>query len=100
MPTVQRRVIRRLVDDRTFTEERRHFLLTGHDFFDVSYGDPKHPEVRKRMRDDWRRHRAELMAEHQLEPGFVPGTRPWAWWEFEAKEPRRLLKNSVNKPLT
>jgi hypothetical protein len=111
MPTVRRRVIRRIEDDREFTEGKRRHLLCGTDFFGEGYGDPNQPEVRKRMREDWFRHRASLMSEHQApayhdetgKPRYAigdgPGSRPHGWWMFEAKEPRRLISGSC-KPLT
>lgn len=36
----------------------------------------------------WRDHGAEVLA------GWItehPGARPWAWWQWEAREPRRVL---------
>jgi len=32
-------------------------------------------------RDAWRKHFAELM------PMVDPGSRPWAWWQYDAPEP-------------
>jgi HK97 family phage prohead protease len=63
------------------------------------------------MKEDWFRHRASLMSEHQApayydetgKPRYAigdgPGSRPHAWWMFEAQEPRRLISGSC-KPLT
>jgi hypothetical protein len=34
-------------------------------------------------RSSWRSHRAEVMRLVQ------PGSRPWAWWEYDAPEPAR-----------
>src|SRR2546423_12511068 len=38
--------------------------------------------VRER-REAWERHREELLALHQWPQG-QPGSRPFAWWEFDA----------------
>ena len=40
----------------------------------------------------WFAHRSELMAMVKDEPdlmGYVRDSRPWAWFRFEAKKPRR-----------
>ena len=59
------------------------YLLTGHDYFnDHPFGDPPDEDL---MREMWEAHRDELMAERG------PGRRPWAWWQFEAPEPRRRV---------
>jgi hypothetical protein len=57
-----------------------HFLIPGR-----GYCDPSKPDGRdmERMRVDWQRHKAELMAEWTAEN---PGTRPYAWRQFEAQE--------------
>jgi hypothetical protein len=114
MPTIKRKVIRRLIDEHQFCEEKRTQLLTGCDFFNdgYAYGDNPDAETLKRMRADWKRHRAELIAEHLApvyhdpdtgEPKYGsdagPGTRPWGWWAFEAPEPRRLISGRCT-PLT
>jgi hypothetical protein len=52
------------------------------------------------MRQDWALHRERLlhwwvtgenepagMKPWTFVPVFVPGTRPWAWWQFDAPEP-------------
>ena len=57
-------------------------------------------EAREQMRQDWKMHRERLLhwwitGENKpqgMKPWtFVmtgrPGTRPWAWWEFDAPEP-------------
>jgi len=64
------------------TDPEHSQLITGHDFFD-QFGDDLDA-----AREGWQALRGELL------PAFVdkyPGTRPWAWWEFEASEPRRRL---------
>lgn len=74
-------------------------LLTGHAFF--------HRELTlAELAPLWKRHKKFLMnlvgvAVRDVMPDFFPvgwsgipfpwGTRPWAWWEFDAPEPRRLL---------
>ncbi|WP_232199382.1 hypothetical protein [Thioalkalivibrio thiocyanodenitrificans] len=39
----------------------------------------------ERMRRDWERHRDQLLAEWSATNA---GTRPFAWWKFDAPEPR------------
>ncbi len=73
---------------------QRWHLLTGH-----HYGSGFVDEAA--AREAWAAHREALMAywtrsdltpeDESPEPGG-PGTRPWAWWRFEAAaEPRRRL---------
>ncbi|MCK4537383.1 MAG: hypothetical protein KAV42_01160 [Candidatus Krumholzibacteria bacterium] len=35
----------------------------------------------------WRKYRDRVIAEHTADR---PGTRPWAFWRYDAEEPRRL----------
>ena len=37
----------------------------------------------------WEHHRERLMAQ-EAEPPFLPGHRPWAWWNFEADREQHL----------
>lgn len=51
------------------------------------------PNVRERPGDDvlraaWELLRGELLPAHIAK---APATRPWAWWRFDAIEPRRML---------
>ena len=43
----------------------------------------------------WHEHRAELLA------GWIaahPGTRPWSWWAWDAREPRRVVPRAGPGP--
>jgi hypothetical protein len=45
------------------------------------------------MLEVWERHRDDILS-LRGEPGFMsysPGTRPWAWWKYDAPGPRRIL---------
>jgi hypothetical protein len=42
------------------------------------------------LADAWAMLRDEMLPEHIAEN---PGTRPWAWWAFESKEPRRRVND-------
>ncbi|WP_339857950.1 hypothetical protein [Pseudohongiella acticola] len=57
-------------------------LLAGLGYF--TYGAEDACDL-ERMKADWQRHKRELMAEWIADN---PGTRPFAWWQFEASEPR------------
>lgn len=69
-------------------------LLTGHDFFNQAFGRTLfHPSTPAHaydaMREAWEDLRDELL------PAWIaenPGTRPWAWWKFDAPEPRRRIQ--------
>jgi len=60
-------------------------FISGH-FFGKPFDDGKDSEL---IRDTWFTFREFLFDEQVKER---PGTRPWAWWEFEAKEPRKQIK--------
>jgi hypothetical protein len=90
-------------------------LLGGFDWFGDAYGDPSGRHQGRRggpfdeaaARADWTAHREELLAYWLQTPATRaltpeaspfrqtrrggPGTRPAAWWWFEAPEPRRLI---------
>ncbi len=90
MATIRYKTRKRLSGSNEFTQANREHLLKGFHFFGKSY--PATPEGNNAMRADWFRHRASLMREHISKK---PGTRPWAWWLYESKEPRRLLSGKA-----
>lgn len=62
-------------------------LVTGRFYFDFNGG--RDVEA---IRVCWEEHR-----EHVLED-FInehPGERPWAWWKFDSREPRRQLAGAA-----
>jgi len=73
----------RLQDPSKFTDAHREQLIRGHDFFGDAFGD----EI-EAMRAAWKEHRAEILAEYV---SANPGRRPWAFWQFDAPEPRRQV---------
>lgn len=83
MPTNRKR---RRVQERGCPEAVREFLLCGFWFADV-FGNPdsEAPPIDE-LRDTWEDIGDSLLAEHLAES---PGSRPWAWWEFDAPEPRK-----------
>ena len=83
MPTKRRRRVRPLVRQEP-APEVRHFLLTGRRA--RWSGAKKLPGIqlmgsRRRCGSLWRDGRDSLLAAWLVER---PGTRPWAWWEFDA----------------
>ena len=95
---------RRRTPSPTLTNEKRSQLLDGDDFLSRAYGDDGWKEAQARA--DWLEWRDELVQFWTQPPpaheardaphGFYnptpggPGTRPWAWWYFDAPEPRRV----------
>jgi hypothetical protein len=67
-------------------------LLTGHDF-DLEDGPARPAGALERL---WRVHRAELLAEHIAKR---PGTRPWAWWAFDAPQDARRRRGGKGTPI-
>lgn len=58
-------------------------LLSGFDFFGDSFGGDE--ELRQRA---WRLFREQILA---LWTKYKPGTRPWAWWHYDAPGSRLRL---------
>jgi hypothetical protein len=97
MPRVRRRPKLR----RGWPKGHREQLLTGSTFSD-GFGRPDDPrwffdeEAARRCWDElcdqlMREHLAcvdEQAREEGVPPEFGPGTRPWAWWRYDAPEPR------------
>lgn len=84
MPTNRtRRIQPRRVEVGT-SERTRHHLLFGHDF-DIFDGPDLDADG---LAAAWEELHEELLAAHIAEH---PGTRPWAWWAFDAPESRRFL---------
>ncbi len=73
----------------------REQLLTGHDFFTEGYGHDAEndPTAMERMREDWETHREEMLAKWIAEH---PGSRPFAWWLFDAPARRETSDGSVH----
>lgn len=80
MPRIRRRRRRRRTDG--LTKAERSQLLYGSWWFQ------KEPIPHEERRALWEERRDELMGEWIQEE---PGTRPWAWWEFDAPERRRRI---------
>jgi hypothetical protein len=67
-------------------------LLTGHDF-DLYDGPARPAGALERL---WRAHGSVLLAEHVA---VRPGTRPWAWWTFDAPPDARKRLGGTGTPL-
>lgn len=73
----------------------RDVLLTGLSYgFTGYFGDASDPQIEARMREDWETHREELVADWITSN---PGSRPWAWWEFDAPEGRRVSDGTFDR---
>jgi hypothetical protein len=83
MPTNRRR---RLQSRRTdvHSERTELRLLGGHDW-EWMDGQPLSDDE---LRAAWDDLREELLARHIAEH---PGSRPWAWWQYDTPEPRRQI---------
>lgn len=66
-------------------------LLDGHDHFGDIYRDPSEAKLL------WEGVRSRFLEEHIRR---VPGTRPWAWWEWDSPEPRRILQGNADSVLS
>lgn len=72
-----------------WTREQRRQLLTGFEFFGQGFGrdgSDRRPLDLNLAREAWEELRDELLPEFSRENPF---SRPWAWWCFDAPEPRR-----------
>ena len=87
MPRVKRRTKRRKTG---YTEAQVDHLLTGHDMFGDGFGtDGPSGECNvDAMHAAWLDLRDKLLRQWIAEQ---PGTRPYAWWRFDAPEPRRRI---------
>ena len=89
---------------------KRYELLGGHAFFDDGFEDDEDAR-----REAWFEYRRELLAYWAQDPAKWkrpagtngidqpetggPGTRPWAWWRYEAPEMRRPVDGAVPERL-
>lgn len=72
-----------------WTREQRQQLLTGFEFFGQGFGrdgSERRPLDLNLAREAWEELREELLPEFIASKPFA---RPWAWWVFDAPEPRR-----------
>jgi hypothetical protein len=81
MPRIRRRAVGRLD---TLSDKARFWLLTGSDllWFERDCTPADLPEL-------WERFGQEITEDHIREH---PGSRPWAWWRWNAPEEPRLLE--------
>jgi len=94
MPTTRRRR-RQGRRDEPITDALRMFFETGQ----LPPGAPLKDQLLMRdsssARRVWREYRAELLPEFVVEH---PGTRPHAWWRFDAPEPSRRRLGGIGTP--
>src|SRR3954451_19809015 len=82
MPRVKRKAKRRSAG---YTEWHIYQLQTGIEFIDFGFGrDELFRE--DEAREAWEIMREKIMADWIREQ---PGTRPWAWWRWDAPQPAR-----------
>lgn len=70
-----------------YTREQIEQLLTGRNWLERGFGTHENCDV-EAMRRAWKELRNELL------PDWIaghPGTRPYAWWRFDAPEPRQRI---------
>ena len=107
MGTVRKRKPRKKVVENRLTDNQLDFLvcgvlLDGDDVFDVD-GEHMPFESEAQMKAVWQKHRAAIMKMISRDTGypidgFNAGTRPFAWWCFDAPEPRRQLSGPAPSP--
>ena len=96
-PTKKRPVAGRL----DLTEAREEWLVTGDNILDdFKFEDLFENE--EHCRQLWEIHRDRLMRGEYLHEWFATPKRgekrlPWGFWQFEAKEPRKLLMGKVKQ---
>jgi hypothetical protein len=74
-----------LLEDGAYPDVELLDVSRGDDFVQLMLA--RRPD-REEGRDLWDGHRTEILSAWLMKN---PGRRPWAWWKFEATEPRRLL---------
>lgn len=86
MPVKKRREKSRSLD-RWCAQELRTgpVLLAGLGYFDYQAPEGVDQCDTPRMANDWKRHGDSILSEWITQR---PGTRPYAWWKFDAPEPR------------
>lgn len=93
------RGIRRRAKARSeWTREQRQQLLTGFEHFGQGFGREGsiyRPFDLDLAREAWEELREELLSEFIRERPFA---RPWAWWLFDAPEPRREAAEGEDNP--
>ena len=90
--TQQRKVgPRPLNTKRKLTRDRLQYLLQGYNFFGEAFVDDADAEK------CWRDHGPKIMRSWIKSS---PGSRPWAWWKFDATERRRCTsgKHPFDEP--
>lgn len=68
-----------------WSASHRRQLLSGHEFFGDGFGRGESLDL-EAAREAWGDLREEMLPEFIREHPF---TRPWAWWRFDAPQPRK-----------
>jgi hypothetical protein len=67
-------------------------FVTGHFFFTTLFHDEGDEEAKRRIYEAVKAEFVPTHAHHR------PGLRPWAWWEWDAPEPRRVIQRDCLDP--
>lgn len=90
--TAKRPMRRPIINATDLSHACRQQLLDGYSFFDEGYGDgDRTADMLERMKTDWVLYRDQILADWVTKH---PGTRPWAWWQFDATARREPVDGS------
>jgi hypothetical protein len=95
MPTNRRRRTQPIRSDE-YSERTIIRLETGHDW-DWLESMGTDPLTDEQLKAVWDEVRDDFLTEFTSRH---PGTRPWAWWHFEAPEPRRQVRDGPRVDLS
>jgi hypothetical protein len=84
MPRVRRQSRRNRTE---YTDEHVRVLLRGYDFWEL-FGDRNDPQSLERIQHAWEQLANVVLPQHIADR---PGSRPWAWWRWDAPGPRRFV---------
>ncbi len=82
----RRRCNKRRMDFEVLTGKQEYDLRAGACFFRDTWGNGTDEERQANRRGAWKRFRAAILAKWMADN---PGTRPAAWWQYDAPEPWR-----------
>ncbi|HWL93850.1 MAG TPA: hypothetical protein VNT79_09970, partial [Phycisphaerae bacterium] len=82
----RKNIVRKRRISANLTDDHAKILLTGRGDYFNEFGPLDAPETYAAKREAWECLRDELLPKWIEEN---PGSRPWAWWAFDAPERRR-----------
>ncbi len=113
MPTIKKKKFYKKTNPDELSEDLRDWMLNEEGTFELDWEKLTRIEIQigrqtvfdflpcngpEGYKKAWEKHRTKIMSLMGRDPGFPAGSRPAAWWRFDAPEQRRQLSGPAPMP--